>query len=66
MISLPRSTHYYRSSAVAVGLDDDRLAGLIGEIQDVFPGYGYRRITRELIRQGYHVKYKRVARVMRQ
>jgi putative transposase len=64
VIQLPRSTYYYNSTAQAGGLDDDRLAQLIGAIQDEFAGYGYRRVTHELGRRGYGVNHKRVARVM--
>jgi putative transposase len=31
-----------------------------------FPGYGYRRVTRELARQGRRVNHKRVLRIMRE
>jgi transposase InsO family protein len=31
-----------------------------------FPGYGYRRVTRQLRRQGYVVNHKRVLRLMRE
>jgi putative transposase len=31
-----------------------------------FPGYGYRRVTKELHRRGWAVNHKRVMRVMRQ
>jgi putative transposase len=48
VISLPRSTYYYRSNAAESGLTDKRLIDLIGDIQDEFPGYDYRRATREL------------------
>jgi len=66
MIELPRSTYYYRSTAKQVNLSDDKLVGLIGEIHDAFPGYGYRRVTLELGRRGTCVNHKRVARVMRE
>lgn len=66
MIELPRSTYYYRSTAKRVGLNDARLVQLIEEIHDEFPGYGYRRVTRELRNRGFVVNHKRVARVMRQ
>lgn len=65
MIDLPRSTFYYRSTAKHVGLDDARLVELIGEIQDEFPGYGYRRVMRELAGQGHVINHKRLKRVMR-
>ncbi|WP_420473697.1 hypothetical protein [Noviherbaspirillum sp. ST9] len=45
MINLPRSTYYYRSTAAGTDLMDKRLIDLIGEIQDGFPGDGYRRVT---------------------
>lgn len=64
MIELPRSTYYYRSSARAAELGDARLVELIGDIQDVFPGYGYRRVTHELRVRGHLVNHKRVARIM--
>lgn len=65
MIDLPRSTFYYRSTAVDEDLGDARLAELIASIQDEVPGYGYRRVTHELRRRGHVVNHKRVARVMR-
>lgn len=65
MIDLPRSTFYYRSTAVGEDLGDARLAELIGSIQDEVPGYGYRRVTHELRRRGHVFNHKRVARVMR-
>ena len=64
MIQMPRSTYYYRPTARDNALSDDRLAELIGEIQDEFEGYGYRRVTHELHRRGHAVNHKRVARVM--
>lgn len=65
MIDLPRSTFYYRSTAVHEGLGDARLTELIESIQDDLPGYGYRRVTHELRRRGHVVNHKRVARVMK-
>lgn len=65
MIEMPRSTYYYRPKAQAVGLNDERLVELIGDIQDELPGYGYRRVTHELRRRGHAVNHKRVARVMK-
>ena len=31
-----------------------------------FPGYGYRRVTKELYRRGWSVNHKRVLRIMRE
>lgn len=61
---MPRSTYYYRSTAQAAGLSDERVVELIGDIQDELPGYGYRRVTHELGRRGHGVNHKRVARLM--
>jgi putative transposase len=66
VISLPRSTYYYRSTTAESGLTDKRLVDLIGDIQDEFPGYGYRRVTLELKARGHVVNHKRVARVMKE
>ena len=51
---------------MAFGLDDDRLVDLMGDIQDEFPGYGYRRVTLELRARGHHINHKRAARIMRE
>ena len=64
MIEIPRSTYYYRSTAQAAQLSDERIAELIAVIQDELTGYGYRRVTHELRRRGHAVNHKRVARVM--
>jgi putative transposase len=57
VIHLPRSTYYYRSTANEADLSDARLVDLIGDIQDEFPGYGYRRVTRELKVRGHVVNH---------
>jgi putative transposase len=64
MIGLARSSYYYHP-VQGTNLSDDRLAELIGDIQDELSGYGYRRVTHELLRRGHRVNHKRVARVMR-
>ncbi len=65
MINLPRSTYYYRSGETQQPIDDLALIALIDDIHDVFPGYGYRRVTLELKAQGHVINHKRVARVMK-
>jgi len=66
VIGLPRSSYYYRTKRPPVEICDDTLIELIGQIQDEFPGYGYRRVARELRKRGHLVNHKRVARVMKQ
>jgi putative transposase len=65
VIELPRSTFYYRPITSPAEQSDGRLVELIGDIQDDFPGYGYRRVTHELRRRGLIVNHKRVARLMK-
>lgn len=45
---------------------DLRLRDAIEEIVLTFPGYGYRRVTHALAREGRAVNHKRVLRVMRE
>lgn len=60
-LDCPPSTYYYQSQAVA---DDD----LISAIEDVLmrrPFYGYRRVLKQLQRQGWPVGETRVRRVLK-
>jgi putative transposase len=66
VIEVPRSTVYYRPRGSRRDHADFELAALIERIQQETPGYGYRRVTHELDRQGMVVNHKRVARVMRE
>jgi putative transposase len=68
LLALGRSS-YYRLAvppseeiAVAEGVN---LRDAIERITLQFPGYGYRRVTAQLQRDGFRVNHKRVLRVMR-
>lgn len=63
-MKLPRSTYYHKSKSKAV--DDSELIVLIEAIIEEFPGYGYRRVTREVHRRGISVNHKKVLRIMRE
>ena len=63
-MSLPRSTYYYKPKKEPP--DETELTGRIEAIIEEFPGYGYRRVTRELHRQGIPANHKKVLRIMRQ
>jgi len=63
-MNLPRSTYYYQSKSKAV--NDAELIALIEAIIEEFPGYGYRRVTRELHRQDMPVNHRKILRIMRQ
>lgn len=62
LTGVSRSWLYSRSS-----LDEDHIAlrDAIEEIVLEFPGYGYRRVTHALQRQGRKVNHKRILRIMR-
>jgi transposase InsO family protein len=45
--------------------DDEKLREKIERIHEEFPGYGYRRVRRELKRRGERVNDKRLRRVMK-
>ena len=66
-MELPRSTYYYRSP-VADAHEKERLdlQDLIEQIAFDNSGYGYRRITHALKRQGVIVNHKRVLRILRE
>jgi putative transposase len=66
-MNLPRSTFYYQSSTVEGRLERQLdLQGRIEQIAFDYSGYGYRRITAELQRQGVNVNRKVVLKLMRQ
>ena len=53
---------YYVAKAQPPGTGDDQLVAWIEPLILRFPGYGYRRITQALQRDGIHVNHKRVMR----
>lgn len=65
LLSLSRSWFYQRANAKAQAQPDIALRDAIERIVLAFPGYGYRRVTAQLHRQGWTVNHKRVLRVMR-
>ena len=64
MLNLPRSSYYYKQKVVQS--DDQEIMNRIEEIIEEFPGYGYRRVTRQLHREHIQVNHKRVLRIMRE
>ncbi len=53
-------TQYYAYAAGAARTEDTALRAAIEEIVLAFPGYGYRRVTAALHREGWVVNHKRV------
>ena len=62
-MQLPRRSHYYKAKEK---LSDEALEARIGDICLEFSGYGYRRVTKQLHREGRIVNHKKVARIMRE
>lgn len=66
VFEVSRSWYYESPRSEEKTAGDLRLRDAIEGIVLEFPGYGYRRVTKELHRRGWAVNYKRVLRVMRQ
>ena len=66
-MSLASSSYYYKPKSNAGGRakTDAELRDQIERIQGEFPGYGYRRLGKQLRREGVRVNDKRIRRVQR-
>jgi putative transposase len=65
-VNRPREPAPSAAGALAAGGSDLALRAAIESVVLAFPGYGYRRVTHHLRREGWTVNHKRVLRVMRQ
>ncbi len=64
-MNIARSTFYYRRKSTSLARDSD----VIGSIEAIcleFPGYGYRRVTKQLQNDELAINHKRVLRLMRE
>ncbi len=72
VLGVSRSWFYDKQKQIQIvqveGLNevDVELRAAIEELVLEFPGYGYRRVTKALVRAGYLVNHKRVLRIMRE
>ncbi len=66
LLGVGRSWYYERTERPAQVERDVALRDAIERVVMAFPGYGYRRVTKALAREGWAVNHKRVLRVMRQ
>lgn len=65
LLGVSRSWYYARQGRLeSVPIEDILLRDAIEEIVLAFPGYGYRRVTHALARDGWTVNHKRVLRIM--
>ena len=62
-MDLPLRTYYYEPKHTP---SDAALIARIGDICLEFPRYGYRRVTKQLQREGWIINHKKVARIMRE
>src|SRR5476649_1728626 len=64
-MNISRATYYYKSSkGEGQLLKEIDLRDWIELIHSEFPGYGYRRIQKHFLREGYVVNTKRIRRIM--
>jgi len=61
-MNLPRRSFYHKDKEEA---PDKGLESRISDICLEFSGYGYRRVTKQLHREGLRVNHKKVSRIMR-
>ena len=69
MLGLARSTYYYQSRGPKNLAQQVQEADLIDKIEQIIcalPGYGTRRVTKELKRQEWLVNRKRIQRIIRE
>jgi putative transposase len=67
-MNLASSSYYYKPKTEVDGQasSDAELRGHIERIQGEFAGYGYRRLGKQLRREGIYVNDKRIRRIQRQ
>lgn len=65
VLGISRSWYYARAAAPET-VGDTELVAWIAPIRQRFPGYGYRRLTQALRRDGVVVNHKRVQRIVQQ
>ena len=69
MLNIPRSTFYHKANESKDLTKQVQEADLIDRIEQIIcelPGYGTRRVTKELKRQEWKVNRKRIQRIMRE
>jgi putative transposase len=66
LLDVSRSWYYERDDQADPDPEEIALRDEIERIILEFAGYGYRRVTHELVRRGWHVNHKRVLRIMRE
>lgn len=63
-MGLARSSYYYQPQAQEPA--DKLIVSRLEELIEELPGYGYRRVTAQLHREGIFINHKKVLRLMRE
>lgn len=66
LFGVGRTWFYTRPDAATIAARDTALREAVERVALDFPGYGYRRVTKALQRDGWAVNHKRVLRVLRE
>jgi putative transposase len=66
LLQINRQWYYQHRCKTNHQEQDQRLCAAIQAIREAFAGYGYRRVTKALVRSGWKINHKRVLRVMQQ
>lgn len=66
MLNISRGSYYYHPRSLAKQKQDAALLDRIDDILCDFPGYGTRRVTQQLRKEGLAVNRKRIQRLMRE
>ena len=66
LVGVSRSWYRARPAALVPTQEDTALRDVIERLVLAFPGYGYRRVTHALVRDGWTINHKKVLRVMRE
>lgn len=62
-MNLPKSSYYYKPVEAKT---DPWFLNRIEALVEEFSGYGYRRVTKQLHREGHRVNHKKILRIMRE
>ena len=65
VIGYSRSRYYYQPRTEKERAEE-ALKKAIADVAGRYPTYGYRRITKQLQREGWRVNHKRISRLMRE
>jgi len=66
ILGVSKSTYYYQKKILKEKKEEKEVLKQIEKVIQKYPMYGYRRVTKELYRNGERINHKRILRIMRQ